>query len=129
MISRLTVLYDAGCAFCRGVRAWLEQEPQEVPLEFLAAGSPQALRRFPELDHAATREEITVVSDSGAVYLGERAWLICLWALHDYRGWAIRLADPKLLPTARQVVQWVAANRLRLGGPALEACADGTCAT
>jgi predicted DCC family thiol-disulfide oxidoreductase YuxK len=123
-MQSLTVLFDARCSLCLRARVWLEGEPQLVPLRFVAAGSAEAHARFPTLDHEATLEALTVVSDSGEVFHGERAWLICLWALRSYREWSQRLATPALLPTVRRFVLWVSANRFGLGG---EPCTDETC--
>jgi predicted DCC family thiol-disulfide oxidoreductase YuxK len=103
MITRLTVLYDAGCGLCRTARSWLGSRPQLVPLEFVAAGSAEARRRYPALDPQETLANITVVADDGGVYVGDAAWLICLWALDGYRGLAARLARPRLRPLARRV--------------------------
>ena len=111
MITRLTVLYDAGCGLCRTARAWLASRAQLVPLEFVAAGSDEARRRYPALDPVETLADITVVADDGGVYTGDSAWIICLWALDGYRGLAARLARPDLRPTARRVVQAAAALR------------------
>ena len=91
MITRLTVLYDAGCGLCRTARAWLASRAQLVPLEFVPAGSDEARRRYPALDPAETLADITVVADDGGVYTGDGAWIICLWALDGYRGLAARL--------------------------------------
>jgi predicted DCC family thiol-disulfide oxidoreductase YuxK len=130
---RLTVLYDAACPLCRSARTWLAGQAPLVPLEFVAAGSDEARRRFPDLDHAATLRDITVVADAGAahaVYSGDAAWLTCLWALDGYRALAIRLAAPGLLPVARQVVAAAAALRRRTTGTGTRygAGCDGTCA-
>ena len=43
-----------------------------------------------------------VVSDEGAVYRDGSAWIMCLFALEEYRDWANRLAHPLLRPLARQ---------------------------
>ena len=110
-MTSLTVLYDAGCPICRAARRWLAGRPQLVPLEFVPAGSEQARRRFPGLDHAATLRDITVVADTGEVYVGDGAWLACLWALESHRDLAYRLGQPHLLPLARQVVAAAAAVR------------------
>ncbi|MEV4757091.1 DCC1-like thiol-disulfide oxidoreductase family protein [Micromonospora sp. NPDC049559] len=110
-IGTLTVLYDAGCPVCRTARRWLAAQAQLVPLEFVAAGSAEARRRFPGLDHGATLRDITVVADTGAVYTGDGAWLACLWALHGYRATAETLARPRLRPVARRIV--TAASALR----------------
>jgi predicted DCC family thiol-disulfide oxidoreductase YuxK len=114
-VRRFTVLYDAGCRVCRAARQWLESRAALVPLEFLPAGSAAARERFPDLDHDATLRDITVVADTGAVYVGDAAWLACLWALDAYRELADTLSSPHLLPLARKVVDAAAAVRSRSG--------------
>ena len=86
----LTVLYDARCGLCSNARRWLEGQPQIVPLELLAADSAEARRRFPSLAETEP-EELVVVTDEGDVYRGSHAWIVCLWALRDYRELADRL--------------------------------------
>ncbi|MCM4076781.1 thiol-disulfide oxidoreductase DCC family protein [Paractinoplanes hotanensis] len=117
-ILRFTVLYDAGCPICRAARRWLSQRAQLVPLEFVPAGSPEARQRFPGLDHEATLRDVTVIGDDGSVYVGDGAWVACLWALADYRGTAERMSSPALLPTARRFVAAASAvrERTRSGG-------------
>lgn len=110
-IGRFTVLHDEGCLICRTAHRWLEGRAQLVPLEFVAAGSAEARRRFPGLDHAATLRDLTVITDGGLVYVSDGAWLACLWALADYRGMAERLSSPRLLPTARRFIAAAAAAR------------------
>jgi predicted DCC family thiol-disulfide oxidoreductase YuxK len=83
--TSLTVLYDERCPLCRKLRAWLGAQATLVPIEFLAADSHAAHLRFPELDHARTTTVLTVVASDGAVYEGERAWLVCGWALPAWR--------------------------------------------
>ncbi|WP_373682202.1 MULTISPECIES: thiol-disulfide oxidoreductase DCC family protein [Streptomyces] len=90
----LTVLYDARCSLCTFLRDWLGKQAQLVPLRFVPAGSDEARRRFPELDHEATLGEITVVGDGGQVYTGAVAWVVTLWALREYRPLAHRLSTP-----------------------------------
>jgi predicted DCC family thiol-disulfide oxidoreductase YuxK len=121
-METLTILYDARCELCRRVRAWLEAQPSYIQLEFVAAGSAEARRRYPDLDHAATLQDLTVVSDSGDVYGGAHGWLICLWALHDYRAWSLTLSTPALMPQAQRFITWVARNRWRLGRADAEVC-------
>ena len=110
-MRKLTVLYDPQCALCRTARAWLEIQAKYVPLEFVGAGTPEAHRRFPDLDPASTLKEITVVSDGGQVYRAEKAWLMCLWALRHYRESALRWSRPDRISYARQFVAWVARHR------------------
>ncbi|KMS67647.1 hypothetical protein ACM01_41955 [Streptomyces viridochromogenes] len=93
-VRGLTVLYDAQCSLCTFLRDWLVKQPQLVPLEMTPAGSDEARRRFPGLDHGATLDEITVVGDAGQVYRGGAAWIVTLWALREHRGLAHRLSTP-----------------------------------
>ena len=106
----LTVLYDARCGLCSNARRWLLSQRTLVPLELLAAGSEEARRRFPTLAEAAP-SELVVVSDEGDVYRGPSAWIVCLWALEDFRDWSFRLSGPTLLPLARQAFEWISTRR------------------
>ncbi|PZF91846.1 thiol-disulfide oxidoreductase DCC family protein [Micromonospora deserti] len=116
-IRGFTVLYDAHCPLCRAARSWLASRAQLVPLEFVPAGSTEARRRLPGLDHAATLRDLTVVADTGEVYAGDGAWFACLWALADHRSTAERLAHPHLLPLARRVVATASSLRERVRDP------------
>ncbi|MFF5080108.1 thiol-disulfide oxidoreductase DCC family protein [Actinoplanes sp. NPDC000266] len=110
-IGSFTVLYDAGCPICRAAGRWLRGRAQLVPLEFVPAGSPEARERFAGLDHDATLRDITVIGDDGSVYVGDGAWVACLWALADYRAMAERISSPALLPSARKFIAAVSAVR------------------
>ncbi|MET9758360.1 DCC1-like thiol-disulfide oxidoreductase family protein [Streptomyces sp. NPDC006372] len=121
-VRRLTVLYDAECSLCAFLRDWLQRQPQLVPLEPVPAGSEEARRRFPGLDHGATLDEITVVADAGQVYRGPAAWVVTLWALREHRPLAHRLSTPSGAWLARGAVlaaaKWRGAqwNRAHGGG-------------
>ena len=110
-MTSLTVLYDVGCPVCCRARRWLKEQRQFVPLRFAAAGSDFAKKLFPELDVSETLDDLTVVGSDRTVYRGEKAWLMCLWALEEYRAWAQRLATPALYPVARKMVQAISAGR------------------
>lgn len=131
-LDRLTVLHDPGCPLCARFAAWLGRQRLLVPLDLVAAGSPEAARRFPTLDHARTLREITVVGSDGSVWTNEHAWVMCLWATRRHRALAERLARPAWLPFARGAAYSAAGLRHLLGsGPAAggdypEPCA-GTC--
>jgi hypothetical protein len=73
-----------------------------------------ARRRFPKLNHELTAEDLTVISDQGAVYFGPKAWLMVLWSLCRYRDWSYRLAAPHLLPTTRRVVSLISQHRYQI---------------
>lgn len=115
-LRRVTVLYDADCALCRRARGWLAGRPQLVPLAFVPAGSAQARRLFPGLNHAATLGDLTAIGDDGSVFTAEAAWVLCLWCLAEHRGLAVRLAGPALLPTARAVILAISARRATISG-------------
>ena len=111
-MEKLYVLYDATCGVCVRARGWMGRQPALVALEFVSAGSPVARMLFPEL--ASATEELTVVSDEGEVWRGTAAWLMCLWALTEYREWSERLASPALEPFARQAFELLSRNRKTL---------------
>jgi predicted DCC family thiol-disulfide oxidoreductase YuxK len=114
-MERLTVLYDAGCGLCTSARRWLERQPAFVPLEFVPAGSAEARGRFPGLPHPDPPEELVVVDDEGGVYRGDAAWILCLYALEEYREWSFRLARPGLgTGLARAAFAWISHNRRAL---------------
>lgn len=130
----LTVLYDDRCPLCRTFSTWLGHQPALVELDLVPAGSPEAQHRFPALDHARTLEEITVVSDAGAVWTGAHAWVMCLWATAAHRGLAESLARPSRLPLAKGAAHLAAGIRTITsrrgapqGGDYPDDCA-GTCA-
>ena len=84
-MKRLYILYDATCGVCRRCRVWLDQQPKFVPLAFVPLQSPDLERRFPGIGRLHPEEEIVMVSDEGDVWQGGSAWVMCLWALVDYR--------------------------------------------
>jgi predicted DCC family thiol-disulfide oxidoreductase YuxK len=106
-IRRLWIVYDAACGICTGVRDWINRQAPLVAVKFVAAGSADALRWFPQLPAG----ELAVIADTGDVWLGNRAWIVCLWALRDYRGWAVRLSSPGLLRLAREAFSALSNNR------------------
>ena len=115
-MRELTVLYDPQCGLCRRAQAWLMSKPKYLDLVFVPASSDEARSRYPQLDHALTLTDLTVISDQGAVYRGPKAWLLCLWALREYREWSLRLSTPELLPTAKRVISMISQNRYQLDG-------------
>jgi predicted DCC family thiol-disulfide oxidoreductase YuxK len=100
-VDGLTVLHDPDCPLCARFSAWLAGQALLVPLELVPAGSDAARRCFPDLDHAATLRDITVVGADGSVWTNEHAWVMCLWATRAHRALAERLARPGWLPLAR----------------------------
>jgi len=110
----LTVLYDPECGLCRRAHEWLADQMKLVELNLVPCASEEAHKRFPQLNHALTKKDLTVVTDDGAVYFGPKAWLMVLWALAAYRDWAYRLAKPELLPTTKRVVSMISQHRYQI---------------
>ena len=118
-MKRLFVLYDQECELCQRCRHWLTRQDAFVPLCFIPFQSPEVSRLFPglkEWDQIDLSEKLVVVSDEGAVYQGQYAWIMCLYALQNYREWAQRLSHPALLPFARLVCETISRNRLIISG-------------
>jgi predicted DCC family thiol-disulfide oxidoreductase YuxK len=114
-MSRLTVFYDPRCGLCCAIRDWIAFQRQIVPL----VCHPKA----------AADGELVVVADSGEVWSGDAAWLMVLWALDEYREWALRLASPALLPVAKRLFRIVSGYRGELScrlGLAPDESAEGS---
>ena len=109
-VTSLTVLYDPGCGLCTWAKDWILKQSSLVRLEFVATGSNEARAAYPQL----LPGELAVVADTGEVWLGNRAWIVCLWGLREYHELAFRLTTPGLLRFAREAFSAVSRNRLEL---------------
>jgi len=110
-MEKLYVLYDPRCELCCRLKDWSLAQRSWLGLCLVPAGSAKAERLFPELKQLATAEDLVVVSDEGQVYKNDRAWIMVLYALLEYREWAYRLAHPLLLPLVRQAFAAISRNR------------------
>jgi predicted DCC family thiol-disulfide oxidoreductase YuxK len=106
-LERLWIVYDAQCGLCTSVKGWISQQPALVTVEFVASGSDEARMRFPQIPAG----EIAVVGNTGEVWMGNGAWIVCLWALRDYRAWSLRLSSPFLLTLAREAFAVLSRHR------------------
>jgi predicted DCC family thiol-disulfide oxidoreductase YuxK len=113
-MKRLAVLYDMKGGFCVSCRHWLAGQPKFVEMDFLPARSAESARRLPGLEKPGDRDEVIVVGDDGSVWRGAKAFLMCLWALEEYRDWSLTLSRPTLLPLARTAVAIPGSLRKRL---------------
>jgi predicted DCC family thiol-disulfide oxidoreductase YuxK len=111
-MEKLYVLYDPKCELCSRLKNWILVQRSWMGLAVLEQGSEKARRLFPELERIAAKDDLAVVSDEGAVYLNEHAWIMVLYALVEYRDWSERLAHPLLMPLARQAFAALSKNRL-----------------
>ena len=113
-MKTLYVLYDRDCSFCDACRSWLCRQAAFVELRFLPGRSATVAEQFPGLEKIETSGDLVVISDEGAVYRGTSAYLMCLYALKEYREWAMRLSWPAMLPLTRRVFQQLTRQRSRI---------------
>jgi predicted DCC family thiol-disulfide oxidoreductase YuxK len=111
--SRLTIVYDERCAFCLRCRDWLATQPCLVEVQLLAAGSRAAQERFGAVPWLG--RELIVVDDSGHVWVGPAAFLMCLWATARYRHYAYLFSRPRWAPHAERFFRHVSKRRDRWG--------------
>ena len=109
-VKRLAIVYDDACGLCTGAKDWIRHQRPLVALEFVLAGSSETQKRFPQLPPG----ELAVVADTGEAWLGNHAWIVCLWALRDYRDLSVRLTSPLLLLMAREAFAVLSARRSAL---------------
>jgi predicted DCC family thiol-disulfide oxidoreductase YuxK len=132
-VQRLTVLYDGTCELCQRCRLWMQGQPAFLDVELIPADSPLARQRYGEVPWLG--EELVVVSDEGDVWVGAAAFLVCLWALVEWREWSYRLSGPTLAPVAERFFHSISEGRRSLGallaglagGAKPVRCNDGTC--
>jgi predicted DCC family thiol-disulfide oxidoreductase YuxK len=110
-MQKLYVLYDPKCELCCRLKSWILVQRQWIGLAVIEAGSDKAKRLFPQLERIASDNDLAVISDEGAVYLNDRAWIMVLYAMVEYREWASRLTHPLLLPLARQAFAALSKSR------------------
>lgn len=89
-------------------------QPVYLPLIFHPFQSEEARRLCPELPRFQPERQLVLLSNEGGVYLGEDAWLMCMYALREYRVWALRMAAPALKPLAHRLCIAISHNRLAL---------------
>lgn len=83
-VTSITIIYDASCGLCTRLKDWIGRQLPLVSIQFAAAGSAEARRKFSNLPPG----ELAVVADTGEVWLGNHAWIVCLWAF-------ARLSQPR----------------------------------
>ena len=113
-MRKIHVIYDAQCGFCTKCRWWLVKQPKYVTMEFWPKGTLDTRRKFPHLGEVAGHDDLVVVGDDGRVWRGPDAFVMCFWALKEYREWSLRLANPVLAPFARAAFSLVSTSRSTL---------------
>jgi predicted DCC family thiol-disulfide oxidoreductase YuxK len=113
-MTKLYVLYDPNCELCCRLKNWILVQRSWIGIALIPQGSDRANKLFPGLEKIAVKEDLAVISDEGAVYLNDRAWIMVMYAMIDYHEWASRLTHPLLMPLARQAFAALSKNRLAI---------------
>ena len=121
----LTVLYDPDCALCRRCREWMSRQPAYVELRFMPATGEAARARYGDIPWLG--DELVVIGDGGEVWAGPAAFLLCLWALEDWRQWSFRLAGSAFAPMAERFFAAISNRRRALSSLFAHRCEDGSC--
>jgi predicted DCC family thiol-disulfide oxidoreductase YuxK len=121
----LTVLFDPACALCLRARAWMQHQPSYVRLTFVACSGAEARARYGDIPWLG--DELVVVGDGGEVWAGPAAFLTCLWALVEWRGWAYRLSGPAFAPLAKRFFGLLSSHRRGIARLFEHDCDDGAC--
>jgi predicted DCC family thiol-disulfide oxidoreductase YuxK len=125
-MRELTVLYDQTCALCVRCRDWASAQRVFVPLRFVPCQSEEARTRYAGVPWLG--EELVVASDEGDVWAGPAAFLVCLWALEDWREWSYTLAGSALAPMAERFFQALSSRRRSIAALLFpDRCEGGTC--
>jgi len=110
-MTKQFVLYDAQCSFCLRCRQWAGTQTTFLPVVFVPFQSPELIAQFEGIASFRTNGQLVVVGDDGAVYQGFNAFIMLLYALIDYREWAVRLATPALIPFTAQALDLLSSGR------------------
>lgn len=117
-IRQLTVLYDPTCSFCVRCRQWLEKQAKLIDMRFIPQGSSRQKRLYPGLtyktDEQGRPEELIVIDDRGRVYRDDKAWVMCFYALRQYRTLSVRLSKPGMAGLARRAYSLINSSRRSL---------------
>jgi hypothetical protein len=98
----MTIHHDAPGPRDRRLVSWLCRQRAYVTIAQALGNAPH-----PAAD-GRNPEGVRVVTDDGAVYRGDKAWMVCLWALRRHRAAALRLAARGSPESAYEVLEWLA---------------------
>jgi len=123
----LTVLFDPACSLCQRCRSWMLGQPALVEVRFVACTGQEARARYGDIPWLG--DELVVVGDDRQVWAGPAAFLVCLWALEDWRAWSYRLSGSAFAPLAERFFHFVSGNRRTIASFFAHECENGLCRT
>jgi predicted DCC family thiol-disulfide oxidoreductase YuxK len=110
-IRSMTVFYDDTCSFCVRIKLWMQKVPRYFELDFIGLHETACKERFPDILDRFGSEQFLALTDSGAIYVGSNARIMCLYALKPYRSLALTLSDPALFRFADTFFEYISSNR------------------
>ncbi len=85
-MEKIYVLYDPKCELCCRLKDWILVQRSWIGIAVMAAGSDRAKRLVSRTRPDRFQGDLVVINDEGAVYLNDRAWIMVLYAMVEYRG-------------------------------------------
>ena len=110
-MKRFVILYDANCKFCIKCKDWLSNQEQYIELYFVPKDADNAQRHYGHLIDQADCDQLILIAAGGRVYIDDRALIMCLYALKDYRELSAALSNPAMLPLTKQFFHTISENR------------------
>lgn len=109
--SRLTVVYDGRCAYCRKQVAWIQARDAARRFSFISSHETNVTERFPALQRHDLSTGLRVVAPSGRVYVGADAVHAIAARLPRWRWVAWLYLVPGIRQLARMQYARIAARR------------------
>jgi predicted DCC family thiol-disulfide oxidoreductase YuxK len=125
--SRLLVIYDGACRLCQWQADWLRRLVDARRVELVPYQTPGILARHPDLDEAAARASLQVVTASGDRLDGARAVLAVLRTVPLLAPLTLAYHLPGVPRLAEAGYALVARNRFHILGRIALAPCDETC--
>lgn len=120
------VLYDSQCNFCRAQIRQLVWWDCQMKLSYLSLHDPEVARRWPDISPDRLMQEMCLIDRQGNRHWGPYAFRYLTRRLRRLWWLAPIMHFPGSMFLWRPLYRWVARNRYRFAGKAVE-CDGGTC--
>jgi predicted DCC family thiol-disulfide oxidoreductase YuxK len=119
----VTVVYDGNCRFCASQVSWIQRRDKKGVFDFMPSGTPEVLRRFPQLAGHDLDSGLRAIWPDGRVAIGADGVYEIALRLPGWRSAAWLYRVPGLGPLWRRLYAWIAARRYRFAGR----CDENSC--
>lgn len=110
-VKKIEVFYDGRCGMCCSFHEWIHRQERAFKIDFVPYQAERAEEVFPGIHTLDPAREMIVRTETGEIYRGAEAWVMCLYSCANHRDLAKRLARPAMLAVAIRVCHLLAANR------------------